>query len=82
LSTKVERSQIAWRRIKVAELDSQCHSQQGIAMILQFRKTEGKRVKIHDLSLSKECYSMKQDLLTNATVVGEAMKFISEYTDI
>jgi hypothetical protein len=30
LSTKVERSQIEWRRSKVAELDSQGHSQPDI----------------------------------------------------
>jgi len=29
--------------------------------------TEDKREKIHALSLAKECYSMKLDLLTNAT---------------
>jgi hypothetical protein len=40
---------------------------------------EDKREKIHVLSLAKECYSMKLDLLTNATVVGDAMKFVSDY---
>jgi Trp operon repressor len=35
LSTKVERSQIEWRRSKVAELDSQGHSQPEIARTLQ-----------------------------------------------
>jgi DNA-binding CsgD family transcriptional regulator len=35
LSTKVERSQIEWRRSKVAELGSQGHSQQEIARILK-----------------------------------------------
>jgi Trp operon repressor len=113
LSTKVERSQIEWRRSKVAELDSQCHSQPEIAKILQvsigtvnrdlsvlrqhakenikkyiderlpeeYEKclvgvtsilkeawntattTEDKREKIQALSLAKECYSMKLDLL-------------------
>ena len=29
------------------------------------------------LSLAKECYSMKLDLLTNATVVNDAMRFVS-----
>jgi hypothetical protein len=33
--------------------------------------TEDKREKIQALSLAKECYSMKLDLLTNATVVDE-----------
>jgi IS30 family transposase len=36
-----------------------------------------KREKIHALSLAKECYSMKLELLTNATVVNDAMKFVS-----
>jgi hypothetical protein len=31
--------------------------------------TEDKREKIQALSLAKDCYSMKLDLLTNATVV-------------
>jgi hypothetical protein len=31
------------------------------------------------LSLAKECYSMKLDLLTNATVVSDAVKFVSKY---
>jgi hypothetical protein len=30
------------------------------------------------LSLAKECYSMKLDLLTNATVVDDAIRFVSE----
>jgi hypothetical protein len=127
LSTKVERSQIEWRRSKVAELDSQGHSQAEISRILQVsigtvnrdlstlrqqakenikryiderlpeeyekclvglnaitreawntaEQTEDKREKIHALSLAKECYSMKLDLLTNATVVDDAIKFVS-----
>jgi predicted transcriptional regulator len=39
--------------------------------------TEDKREKIQALSLAKECYSMKLDLLTNATVVDDAIRFIS-----
>jgi hypothetical protein len=35
--------------------------------------TEDKREKIQALSLAKECYSMKLDLLTNATVVNDAI---------
>jgi hypothetical protein len=38
--------------------------------------TEDKREKIQALSLAKECYSMKLDLLTNATVVDDAIKFV------
>jgi hypothetical protein len=36
------------------------------------QQTEDKREKIQALSLAKECYSMKLDLLTNATVVDDA----------
>src|ERR687886_262673 len=42
--------------------------------------TEDKREKIQALSLAKECYSMKLDLLTNATVVDDAIRFISSKT--
>jgi hypothetical protein len=40
--------------------------------------TEDKREKIQALSLAKECYSMKLDLLTNATVVEDAIRFVSQ----
>ena len=40
-------------------------------------ETEDKREKIQALSLAKECYSMKIDLLTNATVVDDAIRFVS-----
>jgi hypothetical protein len=33
--------------------------------------------KIQTFSLAKECYSMKLNLLTNATVVDDAIRFIS-----
>jgi predicted transcriptional regulator len=36
--------------------------------------------KIQALSLAKECYSMKLDLLTNATVVSDAARFVAEHT--
>jgi hypothetical protein len=130
LSTKVESSQrqIEWRRSKIAELDSQGHSQPEIAGILQIsigtvnrdlsilrqqakanikryiderlpeeyekclvglnaitreawntaQSTEDKREKIQALSLAKECYSMKLDLLTNATVIDDAIRFVSD----
>src|SRR4051812_43367150 len=42
------------------------------------QQTEDKREKIQALSLAKECYSMKLDLLTNATVVNDAIRFVSE----
>lgn len=37
-----------------------------------------KRVKIQALSLAKECYSMKLDLLTNSTIVDDAVRFVLE----
>src|SRR5919198_840193 len=42
------------------------------------QSTEDKREKLQALSLAKECYSMKLDLLTNATVVDDAIRFISD----
>src|SRR6476660_10493324 len=42
--------------------------------------TEDKREKIQALSLAKECYGMKLDLLTNATVVDDAIRFVSQKT--
>jgi IS30 family transposase len=39
--------------------------------------TEDKRGKIQALSLAKDCYSMKLDLLTNATVIDDAIRFVS-----
>lgn len=41
------------------------------------QQTEDKREKIQALSLAKECYSMKLDLLTNATVVDDAIRFVA-----
>jgi hypothetical protein len=41
------------------------------------QSTEDKREKIHALSLARECYSMKLELLTNATVVDDAIRFVS-----
>src|ERR687884_2292249 len=40
--------------------------------------TDDKREKIQALSLAKECYSMKLDLITNATVVDDAIRFVSQ----
>jgi hypothetical protein len=41
------------------------------------QQTEDKREKTQALSLAKECYSMRLDLLTNATVVDDAIRFVS-----
>jgi hypothetical protein len=35
--------------------------------------------KIKALTLAKECYTMKLELLTNATVVEDAMRFVSSH---
>jgi predicted transcriptional regulator len=40
-----------------------------------------KREKIQALSLAKECYSTKLELLTNAKVVDDAMRFVSDYSN-
>ena len=42
--------------------------------------TEDNREKIQALSLAKEYYSMKLELLTNATVVDDAIRFVSEHS--
>jgi hypothetical protein len=41
------------------------------------QNTQYKREKIQALSLAKECYSMKLGLLTSATVVDDAIRFVS-----
>jgi predicted transcriptional regulator len=41
------------------------------------QQTEDKREKIQALSLAKDCYSMKLDLLTNVTVIDDAIRFVS-----
>ena len=44
-------------------------------------KTQDNKERIQALSLAKECYSMKLDLLTNATVVKDAIRFVSEHNN-
>ncbi|HJT47610.1 MAG TPA: hypothetical protein VJ729_05455 [Nitrososphaeraceae archaeon] len=44
--------------------------------------SEDKREKIQALSLAKECYSMKLDLLTNATVVDDAIRFVTSQSKV
>jgi predicted transcriptional regulator len=41
------------------------------------QQTEDRREKIQALSLAKDCYSMKLDLLTNATIVDDAIRFVA-----
>ena len=40
-------------------------------------RTEDTREKIQALSLAKDCYGMKLELLTNASVVDDAIRFVS-----
>ena len=42
------------------------------------QSTQDKREKMQALSLAKDCHSMKLDLLTNATVVEDAIRFVSQ----
>ena len=39
-------------------------------------QTQDVREKMQELSLAKECYGMKLELLTNATVVDDAIRFV------
>jgi IS30 family transposase len=41
------------------------------------QQAQDKREKIQALLLAKECYSMKLELLTNATVVDDAIRFVA-----
>jgi hypothetical protein len=43
-------------------------------------QAQDKREKLQALSLAKECYCMKLELLTCATVVDDAIRFVSEMT--
>jgi hypothetical protein len=40
-----------------------------------------RREKIQALSLAKDCYTTKLELLTNATVVDDAIKFVAELSN-
>ena len=42
-------------------------------------QAKDERAKIQALSLAKECYSMKLELLTHSTVVDDAMRFVSQH---
>lgn len=42
-------------------------------------QTQDIREKVQALSLAKDCYGMKLELLTNAIVVDDAMRFISTH---
>ena len=38
-----------------------------------------KRERIHALTLAKECYAMKLDLLSSATVIDRAVRFVDHH---
>jgi hypothetical protein len=38
--------------------------------------------KIKALALAKDCYTMKLELLTNATVVDDAIRFVATHTAV
>jgi IS30 family transposase len=42
------------------------------------QSTEDNKEKLQALSLAKECYSMKLELLTNSTVVDDAIRFVCQ----
>jgi len=42
-------------------------------------QTQDVREKVQALSLAKDCYGMKLELLTNATVVDDALRFVGTY---
>ena len=44
------------------------------------QQTQDRREKIQALSLAKDCYAMKLELLTNATVVDDAIRFVSGHS--
>jgi len=46
------------------------------------QNTQDKREKIQALSLAKECYNTKLELLTNATVVDDAINFVSSNSNL
>ena len=46
------------------------------------QQTPDRREKIQALSLAKDCYAMKLDLLTNATVVDDAIRFVSGHSKL
>lgn len=49
-------------------------------MISQTENTKGDKIKA--LALAKECYAMKLELLTNATVVDDAIRFVASHITV
>jgi hypothetical protein len=46
--------------------------------ILQSENVKGDKIKA--LALAKECYAMKLELLTNTTVVDDAIRFVASHS--
>jgi hypothetical protein len=44
------------------------------------QQTQDRRERIQALLLAKDCYAMKLDLLTNATVIDDAIRFVASNT--
>ena len=73
-----------------AHIHTLIYSQENLSSLLLFynaitkeawntaQQTEDSRENIQALSLTKECYSMKLELLTDATVVDDAIRFVSQ----
>ena len=54
-----------------------CNLQRSMGYI---RRVHRRREKIQALALAKDCYTTKLELLTNATVVDDAIKFVAGHT--
>ena len=54
---------------------TKCHHREPCEYSIRYRR---QKRKIQALSLAKECYSMKLALLTNATAVDDAIRFVSQ----
>ncbi len=80
-----QQQQLEWWRAKILELMSKGETNQSeIARILQastLSQTDDsvKSDKIKALALAKECYEMKLELLTNSTVVDDAIRFVAPH---
>ena len=59
------------------EYGIKCNYKRSMEYCTPNRSMEYKREKIQALSLAKDCYSMKLDLLTDTTVVDDAIRFVS-----
>ena len=71
------------RRSNLSGMPEQCrkclvgHNSIRTEVLITATTSEDKRGKNKALSLAKECYSVKLELLTNATVVDDAIRLVS-----